>query len=86
VVGFSDALRREVYRDNIRVTCVEPGATRTELVNNITHAATKRSAEQYVGSLTMLEAEDIAAAVLYAATQPARVQVNEILIRPTAEE
>ena len=36
--------------------------------------------------MTPLESGDIAAAILYAVTQPARVNVNEILIRPTDQE
>jgi len=35
---------------------------------------------------TNLESEDIAAAIVYAVTQPPRVNVNEILIRPTEQE
>jgi NADP-dependent 3-hydroxy acid dehydrogenase YdfG len=36
--------------------------------------------------MTALESEDIASAILYALTQPSRVNVNEILIRPTEQE
>ncbi|GLV58498.1 hypothetical protein KDH_53290 [Dictyobacter sp. S3.2.2.5] len=36
--------------------------------------------------LTPLESEDIAAAIVYAVTQPERVNVNEILIRPTGQD
>lgn len=85
VVAFSDALRKEVHKDNIRVTCIEPGAVSTKLVDNITNVEAKAAAEQYLDTITMLEGEDIAAAVLYAVTQHPRVQVNEILIRPTME-
>ncbi|MDZ4877129.1 MAG: putative oxidoreductase [Chroococcidiopsis cubana SAG 39.79] len=85
VVAFSDALRKEVHKDNIRVTCIEPGAVSTQLVDRITNVEAKAAAEQYLDIITMLEGEDIAAAVLYAVTQHPRVQVNEILIRPTME-
>ncbi len=37
-------------------------------------------------AMTPLESEDIAAAIVYAVTQPPRVNVNEILIRPTDQE
>jgi NADP-dependent 3-hydroxy acid dehydrogenase YdfG len=33
----------------------------------------------------VLQAEDIAAGILYAVTQPQRVDVNEVLIRPTGQ-
>jgi NADP-dependent 3-hydroxy acid dehydrogenase YdfG len=36
-------------------------------------------------SLERLQAEDIAGAIVYAVTQPERVSVNEILIRPTQQ-
>ena len=46
----------------------------------------KRLARNFAKSITPLESEDIAAAILYAVTQPDRVDVNEILIRPTEQE
>ena len=41
---------------------------------------------QTLGGIEMLGAEDIASAVRYAVTQPRRVAVNEILVRPTEQE
>lgn len=86
VGAFSESLRQEVSKDRIRVTIIEPGAVATELTHHITNAEAKRQTEQFVGSMTPLESEDIAAAILYAVTQPPRVNVNEILIRPTDQE
>jgi len=86
VVGLSDALRREVHKDGVRVTVIEPGAVGTELVANIGDEQVRRAAEQYVGSLTAMEPEDVAEAIVFAVTRHPRVQVNEILIRPTEEE
>jgi NADP-dependent 3-hydroxy acid dehydrogenase YdfG len=83
VNGFSEALRQEVHKDKIRVTIVEPGIVATELTNHITDAAAKERITSWAQSITPLESEDIAAAILYAVTQPPRVNVNEILIRPT---
>jgi len=80
--GFSEGLRQEVRLDGIRVTVVEPGVVATELTDHITHQGTKDTYESRIATMTPLEAEDIAAAVLYAVTQPKRVNVNEILIRP----
>ena len=34
----------------------------------------------------MLEADDVARAVMFAVSQPPHVDVNEILVRPTAQE
>lgn len=82
VGGFSEGLRQEVRLHGIRVTVIEPGVVATELTDHITHAATKAAYESRISEMTPLEAEDVAAAVVYATTQPQRVNVNEILIRP----
>lgn len=37
-------------------------------------------------SMAPLTGEDIARSIVYAVTQPAHVDVNEILIRPTEQE
>ena len=83
VCAFSEALRQEVYQDKIRVTVIEPGIVATELGDHITNTAVKERLQAKVASMTPLESEDIAAAIVYAVTQPPRVNVNEILIRPT---
>ncbi len=84
VGAISEGLRQELLEDNIRVTIVEPGAVATELPDHITD----EDAREGLGGLLQLEilqAEDIANAILYAVTQPPRVSVNEILIRPTQQ-
>lgn len=86
VGAFSESLRREVYKDNVRVTVIEPGIVATELGDHITHEGMKAQLHERVAALEPLQAEDIAHAVFYAVSQPARVNVNEILIRPTGQE
>jgi NADP-dependent 3-hydroxy acid dehydrogenase YdfG len=86
VLGFSESLRREVYADKVRVTVIEPGMVATELGDHITNAKAKAGLEQRRATMEPLLAEDVAAAVAYAVTQPARVNVNEILLRPTDQE
>ena len=86
VGAFSEALRKEVYQNNIRVTIIEPGLVATELPQHITNPDAKEIAKNFYGSVKNLESEDIAAAIVYAVTQPAHVNVNEILIRPTEQE
>lgn len=86
VVAFSEALRKEVYKDNIRVSVIEPGAVATELREHIPHAATRQALDAWAGSMRQLQGVDIANAVLYCVSQPAHVNVNEILIRPTDQE
>jgi NADP-dependent 3-hydroxy acid dehydrogenase YdfG len=86
VVGFSDTLRRELVRDKIRVTLVEPGVVQTELADHVTHEATRQQLQSWQAQMRQLQSEDIAAAILYAVTQPPHVGVSEILVRPTDQE
>jgi clavulanate-9-aldehyde reducatase len=87
VVGFSEGLRQEALHSNVRVTCVEPGFVDTELQghneNPIVVDAVNKMREQ-IGEV--LEAPDIAEAVVYALSQPDRVSINEILVRPTRQQ
>jgi NADP-dependent 3-hydroxy acid dehydrogenase YdfG len=86
VNAFSEALRQEVYQDNIRVTIIEPGLVETEIDQHITDVVAKQEIEARRKAITPLQSEDIAAAIVYAVTQPQHVNVNEILIRPTQQE
>jgi NADP-dependent 3-hydroxy acid dehydrogenase YdfG len=82
VNGFSEALRREVNGDGIKVTLIEPGVVATELTDHIPHAATKERYETNIAKMEMLQSEDIADAIRYVVTRPRRVSINEVLIRP----
>ena len=73
--AIGEALRQELRQihenDGIKVTLIEPGMVDTPFFDNRPTAA--------------LEADDIAEAILYAISQPDRVDVNEILIRPASQ-
>jgi NADP-dependent 3-hydroxy acid dehydrogenase YdfG len=84
VVAFSEALRQESYKHNIRVTVIEPGAATTEPLGQLADETAQKQQGEWMQGLTSLESEDIATAIVYAVTQPERVNVNEILIRPSA--
>ena len=77
VTAIGEALRAELRQmhDNssIRVTLVEPGMVDTPFF------------EERPGGDRALHDSDVANAVLYALTQPARVDVNEILMRPVSQ-
>lgn len=85
VNAFSEGLRLELaHSEHIRVTVIEPGMTATELTNSITdqeflEARSKRP------SIVPLQANDIAQAIVYAASQPSHVNVNEVLVLPTEQ-
>ncbi|MCQ4321788.1 SDR family oxidoreductase, partial [Stutzerimonas stutzeri] len=80
VVGFHDALRKELGPDRIRVSVIEPGAVWTEFGQNVSEALESRREK-----LDALRAEDIAQALVYAFAQPANVLVEEILLRPVLQ-
>jgi clavulanate-9-aldehyde reducatase len=86
VTAFSEALRQEALHAGIRVTCIEPGFVETELQGHNQNPLVKQSLEksrEQIGEL--LQAQDIANAILYAIEQPAHVSVNEVLVRPTMQ-
>ena len=85
VNGISESLRQELLEDNIRVTMVEPGAVETELPDHITDEEAQEGLSAMLERLEPLQAEDIANAIAYVVSQPERVSINEILIRPSQQ-
>ena len=83
VNAFSESLRQEVTGRGVRVIVVEPGAVGTELVDQ-NRPEIAQAIKSQIGEA--LAPEDIARAVLFAVAQPDTMSVNEILIRPTAQE
>ena len=84
VRALTEGLRQEVS-DTIRVTTVAPGAVESELPNTISDPEMKKAAvEQF--RVHLLPAEAIARAIAYAVAQPADVDVNELVIRPTGQK
>ncbi len=78
-VGFTQALDRELRPHGIKVGVVCPGGVKTEFA-----IGTGRT-EDGVAASGMLEAQDVAAAALLIATQPARARISEIRMRPMVE-
>jgi NADP-dependent 3-hydroxy acid dehydrogenase YdfG len=85
VGAFSEALRLEANKHHIRVTVIEPGFVATEIQEHLTDPVGKAQIQEWTQSMTPLASEDIAAAIVYAVTQPGQVDVNEMLIRPTEQ-
>ena len=84
VVGFSESLRQEGSHIGVRVTCVEPGFVETELQGHNTHPMVVERIEKMKEKTgKVLEAADIANAIVYALSQPKHVSLNEILVRPS---
>jgi NADP-dependent 3-hydroxy acid dehydrogenase YdfG len=86
VTGFSEALRQEAAYVNVRVTCVEPGFVDTELQGHNTNPMVVEATQKMRDEIgKVLEAEDIAEAILYAVSRPEHMSVNEMLVRPTKQ-
>ncbi len=82
VRAISEGLRQEAG-DKIRVTIISPGAVESELAETISNPDVKKRIQDY--RKMAIPAEAIASAMAYAIGQPSNVDVNEILIRPTAQ-
>jgi clavulanate-9-aldehyde reducatase len=82
VGAFSESLRQETVQMGIRVTLIEPGAVATELAGHNRPEILEQIGKRF-GGITLLAAEDIATAILYALGQPRHVGINEVLIRPS---
>jgi NADP-dependent 3-hydroxy acid dehydrogenase YdfG len=82
--AMAESLRREVGQDGIRVTCIEPGAVRTEFTSRM-RADVREAVERRLGDMEQLESDDVATAILYAVKQPHRVNVNILTLYPTQQ-
>lgn len=80
VRAISEGLRLETK--DIRVTIISPGVVESELASTITDQATQEAITEFRKVALMPDA--IARAMAYAVEQPADVDVNEIIVRPTA--
>jgi NADP-dependent 3-hydroxy acid dehydrogenase YdfG len=69
---MGESLRQELNGTGCRVTLIEPGMVDTPFFDNPGEGR--------------LEAGDVAELVMFALSRPARVDVNEIFVRPTAQD
>ncbi|MDF2187931.1 SDR family oxidoreductase [Paraflavitalea sp. CAU 1676] len=84
VRAISEGLRHEVHSKGIRTTVIQPGAVDSELKFSTAH---QQSAKQVAEFYKMaIPADTIARAIAYAIEQPADVDINEIILRPTVQE
>jgi 3-oxoacyl-[acyl-carrier protein] reductase len=78
-VGFAQGLDKELRQHGIKVGTINPGGVKTEF------AIGKGRTEEGVAQSGMLEAEDVAAAVLFACTQPPGSRIIQIQMRTMVE-
>lgn len=79
VVGFGHALRMEEQAAGVKVTIVEPGLVDTPLTRD------NPKVRPLLDAFTPLRPEDVAAAIVYAYSQPPHVNVNELALRPLGQ-
>jgi 3-hydroxy acid dehydrogenase/malonic semialdehyde reductase len=84
VRALTDAMNADLVDTPIRVSSIDPGAVETEFSIVRFHGDEARAAKVYEG-YQPLTAEDIAEAVLFAVNAPAHVNVQRMLITPTAQ-
>jgi len=78
-VGFAQGLDKELRPHGIKVGTINPGGVKTEF------AVGKGRTEESVEKSDMLEAEDVAAAILFACTQPSHSRIIQVQMRTMAE-
>lgn len=83
VLAISEGLRQEAG-DKVRVTIISPGFVRTNFAEGVPNLEVRALLEESRDKFA-LPSETIARAIAYAIEQPADVDVNEIVIRPTSQ-
>ena len=85
VRALTEGLRIELHSKNIRCTMISPGAVATELPEAVRMKRPERICANFT-NLMAIPADSIANAIAYAIEQPADVEIDEIVIRPTAQD
>jgi len=86
VRALTEALRLElrVAKSAIRITSISPGTVETEFAYQLTKS--EEIAKEIYSEFKVLEAIDIAKTVQYVLESPLHMEVNDVLIRPTAQK
>ena len=84
VRALTEGLRMELHSHNIRCTMISPGVVATELPESSSEEATRRDLREFYKMA--IPPDSIASAIAYAIEQPAEVEIDEVVIRPTAQD
>ena len=84
VNALTQSIRLDVLDKNIKVSTVDPGMVRTEF-SEVRFSGDKEKAAKVYEGLIPLAAEDVAEAVLFCATRPSHVNINEVILTCTAQ-
>jgi NADP-dependent 3-hydroxy acid dehydrogenase YdfG len=86
VRSLTEGLRVELHSQNIRCTMISPGAVATELPESSSDEATRKNLREFYKTTMAIPADLIARAIAYAIEQPAEVEIDEVVIRPTVQD
>ncbi|HDR05359.1 MAG TPA: SDR family NAD(P)-dependent oxidoreductase [Candidatus Marinimicrobia bacterium] len=84
VRGFTEALRMDLVKTPLRVTAIDPGMVETEFSLTRFRGDSDKAKNVYKG-LQALSPEDVAESVYFAASRPAHVSINEIILMPVKQ-
>jgi len=84
VDALTKGMRIDLLENNIKVTSIDPGMVDTEF-STVRFHGDKQKADNVYKGFTPLYAEDIAETILFVVTRPPHVNINDLLIMPTAQ-
>jgi NADP-dependent 3-hydroxy acid dehydrogenase YdfG len=82
---LTEGLRVEVHANNIRTTIISPGAVDSELKNTTSDEASAKTVKTLYKTWA-IPSDSIARAIAFAIEQPAEVDINEVVVRPTIQD
>ena len=77
-------MRIDLLPHKIRVTGIHPGAVETEF-SEVRFKGDKERAKKVYEGFEPLHAQDIAETIWFAVSRPAHVNINELIVMPTAQ-
>lgn len=83
VRAITEGLRMEVG-GNIRTTIISPGAVDSELKHGSSDEASSKAVKDFYQQA--IPSDSVARAIAYAIEQPAEVEINEVVLRPTVQD
>ena len=84
VRALTEGLRMEIHAENIRCTMISPGAIASELQDGSSDPSSATFVKEFYK--IAIPADAVARAVLYAIAQPADVEIDEVVLRPTVQD
>jgi NADP-dependent 3-hydroxy acid dehydrogenase YdfG len=81
---LTEGLRMELHSQNIRCTVISPGAIATELPESSSEEATRKYLREFYKMA--IPADSIASAIAYAISRPAEEEIDEVVLRPLAQD